>query len=134
MAERRMIAKSIIGSAKFLKLSTAARELYFQLCGYADDDGIAEAFTLMRMIGASQSDLDELEKQDFVKILNDDLVTYIVDWLVHNKIRSDRKTDSVHQALLLKVIPDVQLIHPTQRSDRPPKQIVESDIYENQPP
>jgi hypothetical protein len=38
MAQRRMISKSIINSAKFLKMPSETQALYFHLCLHADDD------------------------------------------------------------------------------------------------
>ena len=42
MAERRMFAKSIIGSARFLRMPVSARLLYYDLGMQADDDGVVE--------------------------------------------------------------------------------------------
>ena len=52
-----------------------------------------------------------------MKVLNDELVTYIADWSENNKIRADRKVDSRYKSLLLKLIPDVNLIEAKKRAD-----------------
>ncbi len=111
MANRRMFSKSVVESARFLKMSISARALYFHLGMDADDDGIVEAFTVMRMAGTTDADLHELVTQGFATLLDEnDLVAYLNDWQENNKLRADRKTDSRYQELLLKVLPDVNLV------------------------
>lgn len=83
--------------------------VYFHLGMNADDDGIVEAFPIMRMIGGNEDDLKLLIAKNFVQILNEDQVTYIVDWQEHNQIRSDRKVDSKYKELLLMVNTDNQV-------------------------
>lgn len=43
----------------------------------ADDDGVVEAFPIMRMVGATEDDLKILMDKVFVYLLNDDLVAYV---------------------------------------------------------
>ncbi|WP_322020042.1 hypothetical protein [Clostridium butyricum] len=105
MANRRMISIGIINSAKFLKMPMSSRLLYYDLCLRADDDGVVEGFNILRMTGASEDDLRVLAAKDYVKILNEDLVSYITDWTEHNKLRADRKVNSIYQDLLLQVLP-----------------------------
>ena len=118
MAERRMFSKRVVRSARFLKMPSSSRDLYWQLGIEADDDGIVEAFNVMRLIGASEDDLRVLVAKNFVQILNDDLVAYITDWNENNKIRADRKIDSIYKDLLLQLNPDVKLVEPRERADR----------------
>lgn len=44
-------------------------------------------------------------------------MTYIVDWQENNKIRADRKTNSIYKDLLEEIVLDVQTIEPRQRAD-----------------
>lgn len=118
MAERRMFCKKIINSAKFLKMPNETQNLYFHLGLNADDDGIVEAFTTMRLIGATEDSLRILAAKGFIHVLNDDLVSFITDWTEHNKIRSDRKVDSIYKDLLISVIPNVELLESRDRADR----------------
>lgn len=90
MAERRMFSRSVISSARFLRMPAASRLLYYDLGMDADDDGCVEAFCVIRKTGATEEDLQILADKGFVRILNDDLVSYIVDWRINNKIRPDR--------------------------------------------
>lgn len=103
MAERRMFAKSIINSARFLRMPPTSRLLYYDLGMAADDDGIAEAFTVLRATGAAEDDLRVLAAKGFVSILNDDLVTLIKDWGKNNLIKSDRYHPSIYQELLARL-------------------------------
>lgn len=108
MANRRMISNAVVKSARFLRMPPTSQNLYFHLILNADDDGIVEAFPVMRMTGAVEDDLKILMEKKFIEVLNEDLVTYVYDWLEHNKIRADRKVDSVYKGLLFNVLPDVE--------------------------
>ncbi len=103
MAERRMFAKSVINSARFLRMPQSSRLLYYDLGMNADDDGIVEAFTVMRATGANEDDLRVLAAKGFVTVLNEELVTFITDWKVNNSIRSDRYHRSFYSELLVKL-------------------------------
>ena len=100
MAERRMFAKAIIGSARFLRMPATSRLLYYDLGMDADDDGCVEAFSVMRKTGANDDDLRVLVSKGFVRILNEDLVSHILDWKVNNQIRKDRYHESVYKELI----------------------------------
>lgn len=100
MAERRMFAKAVIGSGKFLRMPATARLLYYDLGMEADDDGIVEAFRVMRTTGATDDDLKILCAKGFVRVLNEELVTQITDWKVNNYIQKDRYRPSVYTALI----------------------------------
>ena len=117
MAERRMFAKSIVESARFLKMPISSQALYFHLCLNADDDGIVEAYSVLNLLRAHEDDLRVLSSKGFVRILNLDLVTYIEDWREQNKIRPDRKKDSIYMDLLLSQHPDIKLLQKKNRSD-----------------
>lgn len=100
MANRRMFSSAIVSSARFLQMGQTARLLYYDLGMHADDSGIVEAFTVMRMTGVSEDDLKLLVAKGFIVILNADLVTYICDWKANNMIRSDRRQPSMYEGLL----------------------------------
>lgn len=95
----------------------SSQALYFHLALNADDDGVVEAYPVLKMVGCSEDDLRILVTKEFVKILNDDLVSYIMDWHEHNQIRPDRKVDSIYKELLIKVIPDVKIVERRKRAD-----------------
>ena len=112
-----MFSLRIINSARFLKMPVSSQALYFHLGMRADDDGIVEAFTTIRSVGCTEDDLRVLVAKGFVRVLNDDLITYITDWNENNKIRPDRKIDSIYKNLLLEIVPDVPLIEKRERAD-----------------
>ena len=103
MANRRMFSKSIIGSARFLRMPPSSRLLYYDLGMYADDDGVVEAFSVMRQTQATEDDLRVLVTKGFVTVLNDDLVTHITDWKENNLIRADRYQPSRYKHLILQL-------------------------------
>lgn len=103
MAERRMFSKSIVNSARFLRMPQSSRLLYYDLGMAADDDGIVEAFTVIRTTGAAEDDLRVLAAKGFVIVLNDDLVSFIQDWSVNNQLRKDRYHPSLYAELLVKL-------------------------------
>lgn len=101
VAERRMFSSRVTGAARFLRLPPSAQALYFHLGLYADDEGIAEGFSVVGMVRGRDEDLFLLEEKGFVKILNEDLVTYIVDWNECNQLRADRAKQSIYHDLLV---------------------------------
>ena len=117
MAERRMFSRSVVESARFLKMPVSSQNLYFHLVMNADDDGIVEAYSVINLIRANEDDLRVLHARGFVRILNEDLVTYVMDWREQNKIRPDRKKDSIHKELLQQTLPEVKLLEKKERSD-----------------
>ncbi|WP_421568514.1 replication protein [Lactiplantibacillus plantarum] len=117
MAQRRMFSNRITDSAKFLKMPLSSQALYFHLGLHADDDGVVEAFSVMRQTGAVEDDLRILVAKNFVNVLNDDLVAYITDWNENNRIRADRKVDSIYKDLLLEIMPNIELTEPKPRAD-----------------
>lgn len=117
MGDRRMFSKKIIGSARFMKMPVSSRELYFHLGLNADDDGVVEAYTVLQTTGATEDDLRVLMAKGFIVVLNEDLVSYITDWNIHNTIRADRKVDSIYKPLLLQIVPEAKLIEPKPRAD-----------------
>ena len=117
LSDRRMFSKRIVESSRFLKLPDAVQNLYFHLVMNTDDDGIVEAFTVLRICGAATTSLDQLEAAGLVCILNEDLVTYIEDWREQNTLRADRKKDSLYLGLLRRKRPDIEVLEKKARSD-----------------
>mgnify|MGYP001317782070 CR=1 FL=1 len=98
-----MFSKSIIGAARFLRMPATARLLYYDLGMQADDDGVVEAFSVMRLTGATEDDLRVLVTKGFVRVLNDDLVTLISDWSKNNLIKKDRYRQSIYKDLIIQL-------------------------------
>jgi hypothetical protein len=117
MAQRRMFSHRIINSAKFIKMPHSARLLYYDLGMNADDDGVVEAYSVLMATNSNEDDLKILASKDFIRVLNEDLVAYILDWNEHNQLRADRKIDSIYKELLIQIIPDVKLLRAKKRAD-----------------
>jgi hypothetical protein len=115
MAERRMFAKAVIGSGRFLRMPATARLLYYDLGMEADDDGVVEAFRVMRTTGANEDDLKILAARGLVRVLNNELVTLITDWKVNNYIQKDRYHRSVYANMLESM--DTTCIQPVYNMD-----------------
>ncbi len=114
-----MFSKTVIGSAKFLKMPVDSQNLYFHLGLEADDDGVVEAWSVLKKVGSAEDNLKVLASKGFVKILNEDLVSYILDWNEHNIIRADRLSPSIYRELLVQMLPEIELTQPRERADRP---------------
>lgn len=90
MAERRMMAKSIIKSDQFLEMPMSSQLLYFHLLSDADDDGFINApKSIMRIIGAKDDDMRVLQAKGYI-IPFDSGVIVIKHWRIHNSLRKDR--------------------------------------------
>lgn len=100
MGNRRMISKTVTQTHRFLRLPLEAQALYFHLIQNCDDDGVVEAFPIIRMIGASEDNLGLLVVKRFVKPLNEEMVYFVVDFHEQNTVRKDRYTPSVYKDLL----------------------------------
>ena len=103
MAERRMFAKSVVSSGRFIQMPASSQNLYFHLGVNADDDGVVEALMVMRAISATEDDLRILVHKGYVKILNHDLAVYITDWNTNNYIRSDRYRAGAYHELVVEI-------------------------------
>ena len=101
MAERRMLSKKIFQSRQFLMMPFEAQALYTHLILSSDDDGIVEAFPIVRMVGAKEDSLGLLVVKKFILPLNEDMVYFITDFEEQNKIRADRVQPSRYRDLLL---------------------------------
>ncbi|KAF1111258.1 DNA replication protein [Streptococcus agalactiae] len=96
-----MISKTVTQTQKFLRLPLETQALYFHLIQNADDDGVVEAFPVVRMIGSSEDSLGLLVIKQFIKPLNDEMVYFLTDFREQNTIRRDRYTPSVYKDLLV---------------------------------
>lgn len=97
MAERRMFAKSIIDSDVFLDMPLSTQALYFHLSMRADDEGfINNPKKIMRMIGASQNELEILLAKRYL-LSFDSGVVVIKHWRIHNYIQNDRFKETLYK-------------------------------------
>ncbi len=97
MAERRMFAKTIIDSDAFIDMPVTSRLLYYDLAMRADDDGFVNSpKKIMRMIGASETDLAVLVQKKFI-IPFDNGIVVIKHWRIHNYIRKDTYNETKYK-------------------------------------
>lgn len=109
MAERRMLAKTIIECDAFSNMPVEAQMLYVRLNMAADDDGfVKNPRMIMRMCGASDDSMKLLITKKFVLSFEygDDFVFLIKHWKIHNYIQSDRYKASTFKSLLREVYLD----------------------------
>lgn len=96
MAERRMMAKSVIETDEFIDLPATSKVLYFYLMLNADDDGfVANPKSIMRQIGASNDDMKILAAKQYVFAFDSGVVV-IKHWKIHNYIQKDRYKPTVY--------------------------------------
>jgi len=112
-----MFSNRIANSARFLQMPAESQLLYFHMILRADDDGIVESYPLMKLLGMPPDNLKVLIAKRFVKQLNEDQVIVILDWTEHNKIRADRKVNSIYLPLLIEKCPQVPILKPKPRID-----------------
>jgi len=112
-----MFSNRIANSARFLQMPAESQLLYFHMVLRADDDGIVEAYPLMKLLGSASDNFKVLLAKGLIKTLNEDEVVVITDWTEHNKIRTDRKVNSIYLPLLLEKYPELPVIKAKPRSD-----------------
>ncbi|RFE00912.1 Replication initiation and membrane attachment [Streptococcus parauberis] len=95
-----MISKTVTQTQRFLQMPLESQALYFHLIQNSDDDGIVEAFPIVRMIGATDDGLKLLQAKSFIKPLNDEMVYFIIDFFEQNQIKSNQYKKSIYQSLL----------------------------------
>lgn len=90
MAERRMMAKSVIDTDQFMDMPVTAQNLYFHLLLRADDDGfLSNVKQVQRMTGNKDDDLKILFAKQYL-IPFESGVVVIKHWKIHNYIQKDR--------------------------------------------
>ena len=100
MAKRRMFNIALMESDGFYELSSLTQALYFHLCLNADDDGIVDNVkSIMRDLKASSKNYIKLIEEGYIIELNKRVIA-ITHWLQHNRIKSDRYTQTTYQDLL----------------------------------
>lgn len=94
MANRRMFSKDIIRSDAFLDLPISSQALYFHLGMEADDRGyVNNPKTVIRSIGATVGDLEQLSSKRFILVRGEGLIL-IKGWRINNSIQPTRLVES----------------------------------------
>lgn len=90
MAERRMMAKSVIETDAFMDMPMSTQCFYFHLLLRADDDGfIKNPSAIRREIGASVDDYKLLVAKQYILPFESGVIV-IKHWKIHNYIQKDR--------------------------------------------
>lgn len=84
MIKRRMISLDIIKSDNYQEMPMSSKYVYFELLVRADDAGIIDdAYSIMRLLGASSDDFKLLIAKGYLIVVDRGL--YVVsDWPIHN--------------------------------------------------
>jgi hypothetical protein len=112
-----MFSNRIANSANFLQMPAETQLLFFHMVLRADDDGVVESYPIMKLLGTAPDNFKVLLAKGFIKQLNEDQVIVIVDWREHNKIRPDRKVDSLYLPVLQHTYPEIKIVVAKPRSD-----------------
>lgn len=96
MAGKRMFALAITESDAFIGMDLSTQALYFHLSMKADDDGfVSNAMSTINLIGASEEDLKELIRRNFILKFESGIIV-ITHWRINNFIRKDRYKETLH--------------------------------------
>ena len=108
MAERRMLAKSIIDSDLFLTMPISTQNLYFHLSLRADDDGfVGNPKKIRSFVGASEDDHRILVAKRFVIEFASGVIV-IRHWRIHNYIQKDRYKETIYTEEKSYLVPQSQ--------------------------
>jgi hypothetical protein len=100
MAEKRMFSKKVISSDAFIDMPALSQALYFHLALMADDDGFVDnTRSVMRSIGASKEDIENLINKNFLIFFEDEGVSVISHWKINNNIRGDTYKETEYKNL-----------------------------------
>ncbi|GAB6383971.1 hypothetical protein [Enterococcus cecorum] len=105
MAEKRMLSKSFLLDSKFMTMPDSAQVLYVYLNVNADDDGIIDSYSIIKMLGSKEDDLKILQAKGYIVPIDDYLV-FLPDWLQNQSLRIDRYRPSMYRFRLLNLYPD----------------------------
>ena len=83
----------------------SAQVLYVYLNVNADDDGIIDSYSIIKMLGSKEDDLKILQAKGYIVPIDDYLV-FLPDWLQNQSLRIDRYRPSMHRFRLLNLYPN----------------------------
>ncbi|MGO5435883.1 hypothetical protein [Enterococcus cecorum] len=105
MAEKRMLSKRFLHDSKFMTMPDSAQVLYVYLNVNADDDGIIDSYSIIKMLGSKEDDLKILQAKGYIVPIDDYLV-FLPDWLQNQSLRIDRYRPSMYRFKLLNLYPN----------------------------
>lgn len=93
----------------FLAAQSFSQVGYVLNGSFPDCQCFQQRVTVMRTTGATEDDLRVLASREFIRVLNEDLVSYITDWKRNNLIKKDRYQPSVYHSLLVQIEDGTQM-------------------------
>ena len=104
MSARRMISDTVCGMDDFVEMPLSSQALFFHLVLQADNKGFfSSAVKTMRMIGASQEDLDCLEKKGFIIRFPGTPVCCIAHWHMMNNLKLSQSKSDFREARMVRL-------------------------------
>ena len=117
MANKRMIDIKIVSSLRFLEMSKAAQALYLHIIANADDEGVAEAGTILRITKTRKTALQELIDNNFVALLDQRMnIVYTVNWQSFNHVDARYGQPSYYHRTLEEHFPDIHFVDFTRKN------------------
>lgn len=124
MANRRCFSKDIVSSDTFYDLPATTQLLYFHLGMNADDRGyVSNTKSIIKIIGSSLGDLEQLVNKKFVLIRGENLIL-IKGWRINNTIQPSRLVETKYTEDLKKLFFDENNSYTENTTDNPCQQIV----------
>lgn len=71
MAEKRMLSKSFLHDSKFMTMPDSAQVLYVYLNVNADDDGIVDLYSMIKVLGTPEDCVRLLQAKGYIVPIND---------------------------------------------------------------
>ena len=126
MANRRCFSKDIVCSDDFYDLPISSQALYFHLGMQADDRGyVNNARSIIRIIGSSTGDLEQLINKKFVLVRETNLIL-IKGWRINNTIQPSRLVETKYTEDLKRLFFDENNSYTENTTDKPCQQIVDT--------
>lgn len=120
MAEARLITKEQLTRVPFLELGPSTKILYVYLVVFADNDGIVNAYQVMKIISSNMADLQILiERKMIFPVIPDEFIYFLVDFSETQKMTGKGAAPSRYRAKLLELYPDARVCPLKTRKGQP---------------
>ena len=104
MSAKRMISDTVCGMDDFVEMELSSQALYFHLVLQADNKGFfSSAVKTMRMIGAKESDLENLVNKGFIIRFPGTSVCCIRHWNMMNQLKNERSKSDFQETKLVRL-------------------------------
>lgn len=104
MSARRMISDTVCGMDSFVEMPLSSQALYFHLVLQADNKGFfGSAIKTMRMVGATQEDLEQLVNNGFILRFPGTPTCCIRHWYMMNNLKDKIAKSDFPEAKLVRL-------------------------------